>query len=126
MNFWSKIKYFSPYEFNSPDDFNSGLLMKKEFIEKLDKIREMCGFVFIVNSGYRTFNWNSKIGGKENSAHLRGFASDINISGDSKKRYNIVKYSIENGINRMVIYKNFIHLDCDPDLPQDIIVYGGY
>lgn len=51
----------------------------------LDPLREAWGRPIIVNSGYRSAELNSKIGGAKNSQHLTGCAVDIQTVSDSKE-----------------------------------------
>lgn len=46
-------------------------------IQRLQNFRNWYGRVMIINSGYRTPEYNAVIGGFENSIHLLGIASDI-------------------------------------------------
>ncbi len=89
-----------------------------KLVTTLDNMREVAG-VIIITSGCRCPEWNKKVGGSENSAHLNGTAVDIKISG-SRKRFNILWAATEYGINRIGIAKSFIHIDVDKNLAQDV------
>lgn len=118
---WAKTKYFRASEFDSPDMPGSGRTeMKRELLGPLDYIREKCGFPLVVNSGYRTAAHNLAVGGATNSAHLRGFAADIRC-GNSHKKWQIVYYAMEIGINRIGVGPTIVHLDADPSLPQEVM-----
>jgi hypothetical protein len=117
--------YFSIKEFDSPDAPGSGELMDSYFIERLALVRAKCGFPFIINSGYRTPSHNAKVGGKQNSAHLRGLAADIMIQND-RYRFSIIKAACGYGFRRIEIgtikdVKLWVHLDIDDSLPQDVL-----
>jgi hypothetical protein len=123
---WSKIKYFKPWEFESPDLPGSGERVSPALIAKLEGIRTEVGFPLMINSGCRTYHHNKEVGGAENSAHLiRGNdelceAVDIKaLSG--RQRYRIVQVALKYGITRIGIGKSFVHLDVDEDLPQHVI-----
>ena len=118
--------YFSYSEFDSPDLPGSGEeFMNKEFIQKLDKIRQDVGFPLKINSGVRTKFWNQKVGGVSNSAHLKGFAADISTP-NGKGQKEIAVAALKQGITRIGFGNNFIHLDIDPDKRQNITWgYGG-
>ena len=115
--------YFKYSEFDSPDLVGSGELMDFAFIGKLELVREKCGFPFIITSGYRTAEHNAAVGGKSNSAHLRGLAADVSVS-DGPQRFKLVKAALEVGFRRLEIGKlgpgrEWVHCDLDPTLPQD-------
>lgn len=119
MAFWSTIKHFQPYEFDSPDLPGSGHQMDHDFIKLLDEIRELVGQPLYINSGFRTLTHNFMIDGKKDSAHLHGYAADIRCT-NSTLRYKLQKAANQVGIRRIGIAKTFIHLDNSPDLDQDV------
>lgn len=62
---------------NTPSD-NATIERMQVLMDKcLDKVREMWGKPLGVNSGYRSPELNRAVGGKPNSQHLKGEASDI-------------------------------------------------
>ncbi len=117
-----KIKYFTPAEFDSPDEPGSGKKMDSGFMITLDMLREKLGRALIINSGYRTLQHNRAIGGVPNSAHTRGLAADISCL-DSAFRYQIITEALKLGITRFEIAPAHIHLDADPSLPQNVVVH---
>ena len=86
------------------------------FIHKLQRTRFLVDLPFRINSGFRCEEWNLKVGGSNNSAHLRGYAADVACYNDQVRWY-IVERAIEVGFKRIGIGASFIHLDCDPSLP---------
>lgn len=119
------MKHFRISEFDSPDQKGSGENMKPEFREMIDHARTLAGVPFKVTSGFRTQEHHNsiykKLGRKPtNSAHLRGYASDIAVSSGSNK-YAILRACIMAGFNRIGIADSFIHVDCDPSLPQNVV-----
>lgn len=114
------MKYFKHAEFDSPDFPDSGNNMDSSFLSMLDNAREVAGIPFRINSGFRTPKHNAKVGGKENSSHLRGFAADIHIS-NSSDRYDILSALLSVGFNRIGIAKTFIHVDADPIKTKNVI-----
>ena len=116
---WKGIKYFSPGEFDSPDEHGSGKKMNIAFIEKLEAIRKECGFPFLINSGFRTPAHNAMVGGKGESSHTNGLAADIHIK-TSSEMFKVLKAALSVGVKRIGVGKNFVHLDLDPSLPQDV------
>ena len=119
------LKYFKIEEFASPDDPKSGSKMDAKFLEKLDYARQNAGVPFKINSGYRTIEWNAKIGGRVGvgklmSSHCKGLAADIHCN-NSRNRGLIINALISEGIRRIGIAKTFIHCDVDKDKDQDVI-----
>lgn len=106
-----KYKYFTENEVKG---------LKEEFVRKLDIMREQCGFPFKIESGFRTQAQNDALADSvSDSAHLSGLAVDIRIV-DSSKRFKLLQVAFNNGIRRIGIGRNFIHLDADNSKPQDV------
>jgi zinc D-Ala-D-Ala carboxypeptidase len=114
------LKHFSINEFDSPDLPNSGLNMDNDFLQMLDMAREIANIPFKINSGYRTKEHNEKVGGKPQSSHLVGKATDIAYK-DSRERYIIITALQEAGYNRLGISKTFVHVDNDQTKAPNVI-----
>ena len=118
------LKYFKNdlSEFDSPDEVGSGKKMDSKFLEKLDYARGNVDgeMVFKINSGYRTQEWNMKVGGRFGSSHKKGLAADIAYNG-SRERYLLVTALMQVGINRLGIGKSFVHCDVDKLKDKDVI-----
>ena len=119
------MKYFQLSEFDSPLEKGSGSRMNKTFLEMLDKARERASVPFKITSGYRVpadIERLAKRGYKvsKNSSHLKGYAADISIL-DSVTRYKVIEGLLYAGFTRIGIADTFIHVDCDPDKPQNVI-----
>lgn len=112
-------KYFIEREFNKCIPSCSMEDMDNEFLLLLDKLREKCGFPIVISCAYRSREWDLKKGRSGNSAHTKGKAVDI-IYNSSSTAYAIVKNAMELGIKRIGIGKNFIHIDNDDSLPQNV------
>ena len=101
--------HFKAKEFQSKDK-SKYLLISTELIEVLEKIRSHFNKPVIINSGYRTPSWNSKVNGASNSYHCKGMAADIVVKGHSSKE--VAKYADsimdQGGVIR---YTNFVHID---------------
>ena len=118
-----KIKYFKTSEFDSPDLPGSGKDMDAKIPEFCDAVREEHGRPVHINSGARTKKHNAKINGKKRSAHLKKkgkyWAADIRCR-TSRLRSIIIRKAPEFGITRIGIAKNFVHVDTDKTLPQNV------
>lgn len=102
-------EHFKAKEFQCKDK-TEGLLVAIELIDTLEKIRNHFNAPVIINSGYRTPSWNSKVNGTPNSYHCKGMAADIVVKGHSSKE--VAKYA--NGIMEqggVIRYTNFTHID---------------
>tara|TARA_R100000655_G_C3000062_1_gene194250 strand:+ start:6469 stop:6831 length:363 start_codon:yes stop_codon:yes gene_type:complete len=109
MNF----KYFKFSEFDSPDEPGSGKKMYVPFIKILDKIREDFGKPIVINSGYRTANYNDKVlGARVGSSHKKGLAVDIRCT-NSGDRVSLLNAIYKHNIRRVGIAKSFLHIDID-------------
>lgn len=101
--------HFKAKEFQC-EDKSEYLLIATELIETLEKIRNHFNAPIIINSGYRTPSWNSKVKGASNSYHCKGMAADIVVKGHSSKE--VAKYANEIMEQGGVIkYTNFTHID---------------
>jgi len=115
-------KYFSPTEFKRCDPPCSIEQMDERLLVVLDKIRELAGIPLVLNCAYRSKEHDLAKGRSGNSAHTRGLAVDIRCT-TSQNRYKIIRAAIQVGINRIGIGKNFIHIDVDSSLPQNVIFH---
>lgn len=102
-------EHFKAKEFQCKDK-SKYLLVATELIETLEKIRNHFNAPVIINSGYRTPSWNSKVNGSSNSYHCKGMAADIVVKGHSSRE--VAKYAdsiMEQG--GVIRYTNFTHVD---------------
>lgn len=111
---WKDIQYFKRDEFVCKDG-SDACKMNMHFVKRLDTIREKFGKM-VITSGYRTPAWNMKVGGVPNSAHTKGLAADV-FCKVSSKRYKLIEIAIKEGIRRIGIGKDFVHLDMDRTKP---------
>lgn len=112
------MRYFSIVEFECPDCGRAD--MDETFLEMLDRARGIAQIPFYITSGFRCKKHNEEIGGKPDSAHLRGLAADIAVK-DSRSRFKIVEALIRAGFKRIGIAKDFIHVDADMTKPDKVI-----
>lgn len=75
LNSFRISQYFELSEFESPD--SKEVKLSPKLIELLEKMREEIGKPIIINSGYRTPEYNRKIKGYPESKHMEGIAADI-------------------------------------------------
>lgn len=102
-----KYKYFKARELVG---------LEEKLVRILDEIREKAGVPMIITSGYRTPEHNKKVGGKPNSAHIRGLAVDIACT-DNKKRSALLRgvYSQSEPVF-LEIARKHLHIDIDSSI----------
>jgi uncharacterized protein YcbK (DUF882 family) len=89
----------------------------KPLCEALEIIRKVTGKPLVILSGYRTKEWNKKVGGANESYHTKGMAADFTPVGfDIVRLGNIIDTYQKNGVlPRGGLHvdkeKNFIHID---------------
>lgn len=84
--------------------------MDEDFLLMLDDLRERCGFPLVLNSAYRSKEYDLSRGRTGEGYHTLGRAVDIACC-DSSKRAWIVKNAIEVGFKGIGISSTYIHLD---------------
>lgn len=85
--------------------------MDKDFLVKLDLLRELLDSPVKINSSYRSEEYNKNIGGSLKSMHLTGKAADISIvSYDGATRCKLVNIALSLGLS-VGVAKTFIHID---------------
>ncbi|MCS5594185.1 MAG: D-Ala-D-Ala carboxypeptidase family metallohydrolase [Porticoccaceae bacterium] len=104
-----ELKYFDLSEFDCQETGENK--MRPEFLQKLDHLREVCGFPFYITSGYRSHSHSlerSKPHG--GGTHTQGIACDVAVSGGSQ-RMQIVRHAVALGFNGIGVGKGFCHVD---------------
>lgn len=110
-------KYFKWLEFDQHGQPGTGMtFMDREFVQKLDHLRENVGFPLIITSGYRSSEYNKKVSTTgERGPHTFGRAVDIAISG--ARAHALIGAAINIGFTGIGIKQigpiagRFIHLD---------------
>lgn len=116
-----KLQYFKLSEFDCRCCGKNQ--MNLEFLKRLDNARRVAGIPFVINSGFRCEDHNAEVGGSPTSSHMKGFAADIRAE-TSHQKYRINAGAIASGIQRIGVYKTFMHLDTDPDKRQEQLFPG--
>lgn len=82
---------------------------------QLQYLRDYLGVPIIINSAYRSKEYNKKIGGAENSFHMKGMASDIRTKDHTPLQiHSVIELLISEG--KMIqgglgLYNTFVHYD---------------
>lgn len=103
--------HFKIKEFAQKDGRCDKILIDTELVKVLEDVREHFDAPVIITSGYRTPEYNAKIGGAKNSQHTKGTAADIKVKGipaDKVQQYLKHKYPDKYGIGS---YWTFTHID---------------
>jgi len=96
--------------------------MDYKFMVKLYQARVISNFPFLITSGYRCEEHNTKIGGAKNSAHLSGKAADINDNRDPVKRARIMNCCKAAGIKQFEVSRDgHIHVMDDDTKPTPFL-----
>ena len=103
-------KYFTAKEFRCRD--GSQIIFVDDYLVSiLDILRNKIGKPVIINSGYRTPEWNTKCGGAKYSYHMRGMAADIRVDGITPKELaNELKKIVPDKCG-IIVYKSWVHFD---------------
>ena len=92
--------HFKIREFAQKDGRCDKIIIDSELIEVLEDVREHFKAPVIITSGYRTPEYNAKVGGVKNSQHTKGTAADIQVKGipaDKVQQYLKHKYQDKYG-----------------------------
>lgn len=103
---------FKVSEFRCKDESDK-VLIDVDFVkDKLQPIRDHFGAAVTINSGYRTEEYNSKVGGAKSSYHMKGQAFDIVVAGHTP--LEVAQYAQSLDINGIIQYNSFVHIDSRP------------
>ena len=97
-----------------------------ELVVMFERIRALIKEPLIINSAYRTIEYNKKIGGSPKSQHLSGRALDIQLPKNISATlfFDLLKTRHkEFGIRGLGLYKTFVH--CDIRDSDKLIEWNG-
>lgn len=104
-------QHFKAEEFRCKDGTKEFLWAPK-LLAVLEEIRQHFNEPVIINSGYRTPTWNTKVGGAKNSYHVKGMAADIVVKNhDSKEVAEYASKVLGESGGGVIKYSNFVHID---------------
>lgn len=102
--------YFSEKELASLTPSCSLNDMDGQFMKRLDFARTIAGIPFVLNSAYRSKEWDISKGRNGTSYHCKGRAVDIRCT-TSTNRAKIVYSLLNAGFKSIGLYASFIHVD---------------
>lgn len=114
------MKYFSQSDFTKATPTCQMEDMDKRFMLYLDAARQIADIPFVINSAYRTVEYEKSKGRDGSSSHTKGLAVDIACEG-SRQRYVILDALMKVGFHRIGIGRDFIHVDGDNQKDQRVI-----
>jgi len=89
-----------------------------DLVTRLDQVREAVGEPVVLSSAIRCKDYNDKVGGVGDSAHVLGQAADISVP-DSTYRYKLL-HPVVHRFQRYGIGKTFVHVDVSTTLDQHV------
>ncbi|MGB6065224.1 MAG: D-Ala-D-Ala carboxypeptidase family metallohydrolase [Desulfomonilaceae bacterium] len=122
---WAHIRNFTPRDFTCRCEGLCGHpdVISPDLVAKLDKVQDLMGLPVTILCGTRCEKFNRKSGGRERSAHTVkagvSHAADIHCP-DASFRFAFLTAALPM-FNRIGIGKDFVHVDDDPELPQNAV-----
>lgn len=118
VNAYSKAKdgnkklstHFKVKEFACGDG-SDAILVAPRLVMVLQSIRSRFGAAVTVNSGYRTPQYNAKVGGVAHSQHCYGTAADIVVRGKTPAQVAAYARQIMPDWGGVGVYDSFCHID---------------
>jgi|TARA_R110001606_G_scaffold198996_1_gene346650 uncharacterized protein YcbK (DUF882 family) len=105
------VKYFKIEEFDCQETGENEML--PEFLHVLDDLRDLCGFPFVITSGYRSPKHSIEAAKTTPGTHAQGIAVDIKVSSGEQK-YTIVRHAMALGFSGVGVADTFVHVDYRP------------
>lgn len=94
------------------------LLVNKTALQSLQVMRNIIRMPLVITSGYRCPDWNTRVGGAENSLHKQGRAYDIhmpNVPAWHTRMAKVIYAATHAKFRGFGIYESFIHIDTGPN-----------
>lgn len=94
-------------------DGSDAILVAPRLVMVLESIRTHFGSAVVINSGYRTPQYNAKEGGAAHSQHCYGMAADISVSGQKPETVAAFARTLMPDWGGVGVYakKGFTHID---------------
>lgn len=103
-------KNFRVREFRCQDG-SDVVFIESDLVDILQKIRDHFGRAVTINSAFRTFSHNKKVGGATYSQHLYGTAADIKVSGVAASVVADFAETLMPSTGGVGRYSTFTHVD---------------
>ena len=105
------LRHFRPHEFEDP--LTGVLVLHLPSVDRLERVRDRLAAPLLVTSGYRSPEYNRRVGGATGSMHLVGRAFDLKVR-DSTRHMDIAQAALAEGFTGFGFYKTFVHIDTGP------------
>ena len=92
-------------------DGSDAVLVSPRLVMVLETIRAHFGSAVTINSGYRTPQYNEKVGGAEHSQHCYGTAADISVRGQTPAAVAAYARELMPDWGGVGVYDSFCHID---------------
>lgn len=102
------MKYFKIEDFDCKQTGEND--MQPDFLMRLDVLRMICGFPFVIISGFRSVKHTAERRKKKPGQHPNGVASDIRVR-NGYERMTIVKNALAMGFTGIGVGRNIVHID---------------
>jgi len=91
------------------------MAVTKDTFMKAEKLAKTLGQPLRINSGYRSPEYNKRIGGAKKSQHVEKIALDIRWpAGDFSSRIEFIQMACDVGFTGIGVYNGFMHVDTGP------------
>jgi hypothetical protein len=92
----------------------------------LGQLEKHMSFALTITSGYRHPDENREVGGVEDSEHTYDPSEGVDVlCKRSATRYKMVKWCLDNGLTRIGIGNDFVHIGIGADKPQ-LVMWDYY
>lgn len=92
-------------------DGSDAVLVAPRLVMVLETIRTHFGAPVVINSGYRTPQYNAKVGGVTDSQHCYGTAADIVVRGKTPAQVAAYARQLMPDWGGVGVYDSFCHID---------------
>lgn len=116
------FRYFTEDEFKRANPSCSLSDMDVEFMSRLDEARHIAGVPFVINSAYRSKQYELSKGRTGTSSHCLGLAVDIRCTNGFNRLF-IIQSLLKMGFSRIGVHKHFIHVDLDAKKSKSLWLY---
>lgn len=84
----------------------------------LEEVRALVGKPIHISSAYRAPAVNKSVGGSRNSAHMKGLAADITVSGMTSKALALLIRESDIGYDQLIYEGTWVHIGLSEGPPR--------